>query len=78
MVELFSLSTNEFQGSLDEVLAAKLDKPAVKYNLRSTGGVPKPQQKPPQESAAREQIRHALFPVPEQQETAVDEPMAES
>ena len=54
MVELFSLSTDQFQGLLDEVLAAKVDKPAVKYNLRSTGGVPKPQQKPPQEPAALE------------------------
>ena len=42
LVELFSLSSDEFSGSLDEVLAARLDKPPVqRYNLRSGGGINK-------------------------------------
>ena len=54
MVEVFSLSGDEFQGALDEVLAAKIEKPTPRYNLRSAAGVYKPQQKPSPDSAAQE------------------------
>ena len=54
MVEVFSLSGDEFQGALDEVLAAKMEKPAPRYNLRSAAGVYKLQQKPSPDSAAQE------------------------
>ena len=46
MVEIFSLSNDEFTSSLDEVLAAKAEKPVSKYNLRSAGGISKPTNTP--------------------------------
>ena len=64
MVEIFQLSDSEFQASLDEVLAARMDKARPSGPVTRSRGIVKRTQPPAITDVAKQSLREALFSKP--------------
>ena len=64
MVEIFQLSSDEYQGCLDKVLDDHTEKPAPKYNIKINRSIINPAEAKKMEEGQHEMILNALFPWP--------------